>query len=65
MPNIENFFPAERNRGFLFSLMDERVEKFDIIAVVGYKLTTLFIFVYLFNELNSNLSNESFINKLN
>lgn len=65
MPNIENFFSAERNRGFLFSLMDERVEKFDIIAVVGYKLTTLFIFVYLFNEQNSNLSNESFINKLN
>lgn len=65
MPNVENFFSAERNRGFLFSLMDERVEKFDIIAVVGYKLTTLFIFVYLFNELNSNLSNESFINKLN
>lgn len=65
MPNIENFFSAKRNRGFFFSLIDERVEKFDIIVVVGYKLTTLFIFVYLFNALNSNLNNESFINKLN
>ena len=48
-----------------FSLMDERVEKFDIIAVEGYKLIKLFIFVYLINELNSNFSYDSIINKSN
>ena len=45
--------------------MDERGEKFDIIAVEGYKLTKLFILVYLINELNSNFSYDSIIHKFN
>ena len=52
-----------QNSGFFFPLMDERVEKFDIIVVEGYKLTKLFIFVYLINELNSNFSYDSIVNK--